>query len=149
MITMANVIRMLSVYFVIANNNASSISGTISNNTFEFNRGEDRNGNGILEVSEDTDLDGELDPGIGVWITANASTINMRGLGEDINGNGVLDSEDRNGNGVLDPSEDKAFEVSSGSAALANCGVCVNSDSDEALSVTSGSVLTGSRSMTS
>ena len=43
---------------------------------------------------------------------------------------------------VLDPSADKAFEVSSGSDFIgSDCGVRVNSCSDEALSVTSGSTL--------
>jgi hypothetical protein len=44
--------------------------------------------------------------GDGVFIAANSSILNAGQLGEDVNGNGVLDTEDLNRNGVLDGPED-------------------------------------------
>ncbi len=84
------------------------IHGSIVGNIIDGNRGEDRNGNGVLDPDEDTDGDGLLTKGRGVVINANAATVDMATLGEDKNANGKLDpSEDLNGNGVLDQSEDK------------------------------------------
>lgn len=111
--------------------------------------GEDVNGNGVLDFGEDLNQNGRFDIGSGtgfvinagatqsainlsfigntadrnigdgVRLEANSSTLNADGLGEDVNGNGVLDgfedtnrngrldlSEDTNGNGVLDLTED-------------------------------------------
>lgn len=85
----------------------SVINASIVNNTIDGNRGEDRNLNGILDPGEDLNGDGVLNAGNGVLLMANASTLNLAQLGEDLNSNGVLDrSEDTNGNGRLDPSED-------------------------------------------
>ncbi len=85
----------------------SVINASIVNNTIDGNRGEDRNLNGILDPGEDLNGDGVLNAGNGVLMMANASTLNLAQLGEDVNSNGVLDlSEDTNGNNVLDPSED-------------------------------------------
>ena len=44
--------------------------------------------------------------GDGVFIAANSSILNAGQLGEDVNGNGRLDTEDLNRNGVLDGPED-------------------------------------------
>jgi hypothetical protein len=85
----------------------SVINGSVVGNVIDGNRGEDRNGNGILDPGEDRDGDGVLGLGDGVRLIANASTLNLASLGEDTNANGRLDlSEDTNRNGVLDPTED-------------------------------------------
>lgn len=85
----------------------SVINASIVNNTIDGNRGEDRNLNGILDPGEDLNGDGVLNVGNGVLLMANASTLNLAQLGEDLNSNGRLDpSEDTNGNGRLDLSED-------------------------------------------
>ncbi len=92
---------------LIAGATRSTISGRIMNNTFSDNRGEDLNLNGILEASEDRDADLTLDRGTGIFLSANSSTIDFQQIGEDVNGNGILDGvEDVNRNGVLDPGED-------------------------------------------
>ncbi|NQV25892.1 MAG: right-handed parallel beta-helix repeat-containing protein, partial [Rhodopirellula sp.] len=45
--------------------------------------------------------------GDGVFLAANSSVLNADQLGEDVNGNGILDGfEDLNGNGILDLTED-------------------------------------------
>lgn len=85
----------------------STIRGSVVNNLIDGNRGEDRNGNGLLDPGEDRDGDGLLTRGNGLVLNANAATLEMASLGEDTNANGVLDaSEDVNGNGFLDPNED-------------------------------------------
>jgi hypothetical protein len=99
--------------------------------------GEDTNGNGVLDFGEDLNRNNGLDIGNGngfvfnslattstvnlafvdnfidanisegVQLNAQFSTINAGTIGEDVNGNGVLDGfEDLNRNGVLDLSED-------------------------------------------
>ncbi len=84
------------------------IRGSVVGNTINGNRGEDRNGNGLLDPGEDRDGDGLLTKGNGLVLIANAATLEMASLGEDANANGKLDlAEDLNGNGALDPSEDK------------------------------------------
>ncbi len=100
--------------------------------------GEDANSNGKLDFGEDFNHNGVIDSGnsegfrftagasqatinlrmvnnliaenVGsaVVLAANSSTINAGSIGEDVNGNGLLDGfEDRNRNGRLDLSEDK------------------------------------------
>ena len=44
--------------------------------------------------------------GDGVFLAANSSVLNVGQLGEDVNGNGRLDTEDLNRNGILDGPED-------------------------------------------
>lgn len=111
--------------------------------------GEDVNNNGTLDFNEDFNRNGVLDSGnsegfrftagssqstinlrmlnnlvadnvgTGIAMVANSSQINANTLGEDVNGNGLLDgfedrnlngrldlTEDANGNGVLDTGED-------------------------------------------
>jgi hypothetical protein len=99
--------------------------------------GEDTNGNGVLDFGEDLNRNNGLDIGNGngfvfnsqatastinlafvdnvidanigegVQLNAQFSTINAGTIGEDVNGNGVLDGfEDLNRNGILDLSED-------------------------------------------
>ena len=86
----------------------SVINASIINNEIDGNRGEDRNKNSILDPGEDVNGDGILNPGNGVLLMANASTLNLAQVGEDVNLNGKLDpTEDKNGNGILDAGEDK------------------------------------------
>ncbi|TXT35747.1 MAG: hypothetical protein FD138_1233, partial [Planctomycetota bacterium] len=81
----------------------SVIRASIVGNTIDGNRGEDRNGNNILDPGEDVNGDTVLNPGNGVLLMANASRLNLNTVGEDVNLNGKLDStEDTNGNGILD-----------------------------------------------
>ncbi|MBX3437612.1 MAG: right-handed parallel beta-helix repeat-containing protein, partial [Planctomycetaceae bacterium] len=64
---------------------AGTLELSVSRNAISQFRGEDANGNGILDLSEDTNNNGKLDPG------------------EDKDFDGILDlSEDLNNNGVLD-----------------------------------------------
>jgi hypothetical protein len=106
------------------------------NNNGVLDLGEDLNGNGILDFGDDLNRNGRQDlgngegfvitagatqsvinlsminniatasVGNGVTLNANASVINAATFGEDVNGNGVLDTEDQNRNGILDIAED-------------------------------------------
>ena len=98
--------------------------------------GEDLNGNGALDFGDDLNRNGRFDTGNGtgfvinagatqstinltmrdntadrnigdgVFLAANSSVLNAGQLGEDVNGNGRLDTEDLNRNGLLDGPED-------------------------------------------
>ena len=98
--------------------------------------GEDLNGNGSLDFGDDVNRNGRFDTGNGtgfvinagatqstinltmrdntadrnigdgVFLAANSSVLNAGQLGEDVNGNGRLDTEDLNRNGLLDGPED-------------------------------------------
>jgi len=93
-------------------------------------------GNGVLDFGDDVNQNGQFDTGNGtgfvinagatqstinltmrdntadqnigdgVFLTANSSVLNAGQLGEDVNGNGRLDTEDLNRNGLLDGPED-------------------------------------------
>lgn len=93
-------------------------------------------GNGVLDFGDDLNQNGQFDTGNGtgfvinagatqstinltmrdntadrnigdgVFIAANSSVLNAGQLGEDVNGNGRLDTEDLNRNGLLDGPED-------------------------------------------
>ncbi len=115
---------------ILIDHSFESLLMRIANNQVGGFRGEDANGNGILDAGEDNNGDGLLDSGIGIEIinTANGTTSNIfannlagtnpdyanYGIfnntlwrSEDIDGDGRLDSdEDTNNNGILDGAED-------------------------------------------
>jgi hypothetical protein len=101
---------------------------------------EDANGNGILDYGVDLNENGRADGGNGrgivvtaglaqstinlgiinnvldsntgdaIQLTADGGILNSANLGEDLNGNGILDFEDVNLDGVFDTSEDLNFD---------------------------------------
>ena len=101
---------------------------------------EDANGNGVLDYNVDLNENGRMDRGNGrgivitaglaqstinlaivnntldsntgdaIQLTANGGILNAANLGEDLNGNGVLDFDDVNLDGVFDRSEDLNFD---------------------------------------
>lgn len=117
-----------------------SIPSEDTNNNGILDPSEDTNGNGVLDFGSDLNQNGRFDGGNGrgivvtagltqstvnlaivnntlgsntgdaVQLTANAGTINAATLGEDVNGNGILDIDDVNLDGVFDPSEDLNFD---------------------------------------
>ncbi|WP_459556606.1 beta strand repeat-containing protein [Lacunimicrobium album] len=115
---------------ILIDHSIESLLLRVANNQVGGFRGEDANGNGILDAGEDNNGDGLLDSGIGVEIIntadgtrSNIFANNLTGTNpdyanygifnntlwrsEDIDGDGRLDSdEDTNNNGILDGAED-------------------------------------------
>lgn len=117
-----------------------SIPSEDTNNNGILDPSEDANNNGLLDFGSDLNQNGRFDGGNGrgivvtagltqstvnlaivnntlgnntgdaVQLTANAGTINAANLGEDVNGNGIVDIDDVNLDGVFDPSEDLNFD---------------------------------------
>ena len=107
--------------------NVVASSGSARGNFASGNSGEDLNGNGLLDGGEDTNGNLVLDTGAGFSITArNRAIINARVVGNiaasenDVNGDGLLNSEDINGNGILDPGEDTILNVDTNGDGIAD-----------------------------
>lgn len=92
--------------------NIRATQGRAHGNVAMGNSGEDLNGDGVLNAGEDFLANGVLDEGNAFIVTArNQATINAQVFGnsttlEDLDGDGILDTEDTNGNGILDLGED-------------------------------------------